>query len=87
MIEEIKSQCSSALEFDIDNRRRSDHADDSTELPQTYIDYVKVNNEKEEMSQQIDEAQNQKEETVVKESQDYHNNNILISIEQNDEDD
>ena len=87
MIEEIKSQCSSALEFDIDNRRRSDHGEYLTELPQTYIDYVKVNNEKEEFSQQIDEAQNQKEETVVKESQDYHNNNILISIEQNDEDD
>ena len=43
MIEEIKSQCSSALEFNIDNRRKSDP---EAELPQTYIDYVKVNDTK-----------------------------------------
>ena len=33
MIEEIKSQCSSALEFDIDNRRKSNPVVDSDELP------------------------------------------------------
>ena len=43
MIEEIKSQCSSALEFNIDNRRKSDP---EVDLPQTYIDYVKVNDTK-----------------------------------------
>ena len=81
MIEEIKVQCSSALEFDLDiDRRRSNPGADSSDLPQTYIDYLKGNEEKQELTQKIDEAQKQNTEAVIYERR-THDNNILISIE------